>query len=202
MQFVYFCVMKSVRLTDFQLPDQESAFAVRKKYSVYLGNDYTATFTRKRDAKAFLSECNRFLSYQVHQINALYGNCLQEYRRAWPYFAHNKKSMGSSQVAAEYAIKRSIGNISEALERVVMLRGTVNHNKLVFSNINLCIKELQRIISALMELYRSKNHGAVVVVLDGMKKSLEFIRMEIDGFPNQIQVPYPVEISATVLRAI
>ncbi len=194
--------MKSVRLTDYQLPDQQSAFTVRKKYSVYLGNDYTATFTRKRDAKAFLSECNRFLTYQVHQINALYADCFFEYRRSWPYFAHNKKTMQSSMVAAELSIKQSLANVSDALERVVMLKGTINHNKLVFSNINHAIKELQRVFSVLIDLFRSKNHGAILVILDGLRKNLEFIRMEIDNFPNQIQVPYPVEISSTVLRAI
>lgn len=193
--------MKTVRLNSYRLPDLESAFSDRKKYSVYIGNGYSAKFNQKREALAFLSKCSKFLTYQSHQVNACIVSAWTEYRMAWPYFK-NKMDASNDLVAMEFKIRNCIESSMLLLDRCMISNPGPNHNHFVFQNMVNSCRELNRCFIGIQTIHKRRNAGAEIARISGLIQKVDFILNDLQSYPISANHDKAAELFEYVLKVV
>ncbi|RYY83361.1 MAG: hypothetical protein EOO15_21520, partial [Chitinophagaceae bacterium] len=102
--------MKAVHLTTI-LNDEQG-------YCVPLGNGTRNIFPNKKDAKAFLAECNRFLTHKLVELNEIFSRAFLEYRQLWFTLANAKQGKRTNYSADERVIRESLASVELIFDRV------------------------------------------------------------------------------------
>jgi len=190
--------MKAVKIETIIQPIPDSDFINKRKYSVFLGNNYRTIFSSKRDALKFIADTNKYLSVKMHQVNNLYGQTISVYRLCWPYFFHNKKG-GRNRGFDERKCEENIKIVTDQLNRLIA-SPTPNHNAFVWSYFNRAIDCLAEIMDICMELHRSRSNGAEVVICQLILTQLLTVKNELLQYPSNIQTDIEIKVYRSVLK--
>lgn len=166
--------MRRIEIIQIEWPDLASNYLERKKYSVYLGNESRNSFNSLKDAKKFLAETNRFLNNRLHELNYLYGNIYQEYRKAWFYFESDK------------SIEISLIDIFQGIDKSFVLavnkcRGS-NGNHFTFKHLIYICKNLKDIALKLRKLMINRKYYVEVQRLEMFIKALKNVDFELNSY--------------------
>ena len=148
--------MKRIELQAIAAPDELSAYAAHRVYSVRLGNGRKVNFSSSRDAKAFQADTARFLNATMHEVNALLAQALHDYRMAWPAMHGPHLSLRAD---FHGAIRLKLKDAEESLERAAL--GPNGPNRIYFAwkhlgDANHC---LRGVYASLADWYRYKTQG-------------------------------------------
>jgi hypothetical protein len=120
--------MKVIQVGGILPPDTDSPYARHRFYRFTLGNGRILLFSSARDAKAYQAETERWLTGQLHTLNALYAQAHADYRNAWPALAtQGAPAMGN----AEGRMRMALQGAEDALERAA--RGGHGPNRMHFA---------------------------------------------------------------------
>ncbi len=177
--------MKRIKLTNYTPPDKSSVFTENLKYSVSLGNGYSASFANGKEAKAFLAETNRELNNKMYELNLLFGDVIKMYRNAWPYFDFGRKSVVNN---LQGIIKDRVDGVENSFNLLVDRSHFENGNSFVFSHFYSIIDSLKKICSDLSEMYCSKNHPVLMYEADSLNVRLDYIYTSVVIYPQKIEL--------------
>lgn len=182
--------MKQIKINKLSYPDKESVFTDRQFYWVNLGNGVKRKFRNKKEAKAFLAEVSRFLTYKMHEASELFISVFTYHRRAWFYLDHNPGS-GRHSYADWYKMERQnrdkieiIGNMFDVL---YSRHQGENGNYFVFNNFYTIFDAMQCILSNLYALYEPKGMGGTLYELEILHKKVAYCRRTIENYTLEIE---------------
>lgn len=176
--------MKTVKINSLNDPIKESVFKDQKVYSVSLGNGVVKSFGSKVQARAFLAETSRFLTYKLHECNGLYIQVFEAYRLAWFYFDHDKplKDPKARLYASEREIENEINNIRDGLNLIHKRGDWVNGNHFVFSHFTNLLNSMAGICNILQDLYKRRNIAAQVYTCSILNKKIGYCLQTINNY--------------------
>jgi len=125
----------------------------KKCYSIYLGNGHLIHLGSLRTANNYMSEINRFINYQIIDLNENYISVYSDYRRAWLYL--------DPTWTAEYKTIKSltakcISIIDTKFESVFTYTGSnAIHN--IWSTLNLICDNLTTTCNLLINLFLKRS---------------------------------------------
>lgn len=162
--------MKKIHITEIQLPFEQTRskrgdYIKQNLYNVYLGNEVRIYFKQEKEAKAFLTETNRFLNKKLFEINYVFTRifvCYQE--QAWFYLEIEKPDFD-----LENDIEDNIKYTKKMLTLLVQKRGN-NSNHFAFVNMMKALFYIKEIINKLNQLFDSRK----------MYNQLHFIEMQLE----------------------
>lgn len=197
--------MKAIRIKNISLPDKTSAFTDRRRYTVSLGNGITRKFTNKAQAKQFLSEVSKYLTYKLHECNELYITVFGYYRRAWFYFDHNPET-GSHDHATWYKLERSckdnIEMIAAVFDMVYQRHKGENGNHFVFNNFYTILNSMERIIQNINAIYDKKGMYDTKYQLEILNRKVLSCKRTIETYTEEIERQFKEseEIELTIIK--
>lgn len=165
--------MKKIEIIQIEWPDPSSHYQERKKYNVFLGNDSRNYFNSLKDAKRFLAETNRFLNNRLHELNYLYGNIYQEYRKAWFYFDGRDHDLTYNSIFQD---------IDKAFILSVNKCKGMNGNAFTFKHLMFICKNLKEIAYKLRKLMTGKKYYVEVQRLEMFIKALKNVDTELNNY--------------------
>ncbi len=154
-----------------------------KLYSVCLGNGTINNFTSSREASAFLSSTNRFLTQQMYEIRGNFADVWNAYHRAWGLFDNDKKS---SPKADLYNMERScvenLDGVRKSFDLAEKRAGFTNGNYFAFIHFNYAIDRLEETVRILSHVHSNHSDYVGVNAMDVICKRLLYNRNELQNF--------------------
>jgi hypothetical protein len=156
--------MKKVNIRQMGSPDHQSVFTERKKYSVYLGNHSTSLFSNEKKAKKFLTDVNRVMNSKLVDLNMIYIEIFNEWRRCWLALNDNLDNNFNS---VNKMFRMSVNTFS-------------NQNHWAFTHIINISNEFLFIASKLKEYYINNKDFASATIIKSICKRIEIIITDLD----------------------
>jgi hypothetical protein len=169
--------MRAINLFKIELPIKSSHYTKQRMYSVWLGNGAKRYFSNLKDAKAFITETNRFLNDRLHELNYQYGVIFTEYRKVWFYLSDNYETR-----KFEKKIIECFAFIDKFFIQAGTRSGTINGNYFVFNYLFGICEHLVIIIDEIINVLKQRRYSAEEKRVDTFKRQIVFIRSELDGF--------------------
>jgi hypothetical protein len=145
--------MKKIKLTEIKKP-QKGNYIKHNMYSVYLGNSTVEYFTSLKAAKNYLAAANKFLNFNLVQVNDLLAAVYVEYRKFWFSFydknGHNYKKLESDLV---YHLEQANNFINYSWQKSTLPNG----NNYAFMYQFRALSSLRTSVELLQRLTRNKN---------------------------------------------
>lgn len=135
-----------------------------KDYSVFLGNGAKHTFTNIKEVRKFLNETNGQLTEALHDLNSLYADVFNMFRRNWGCF--------DNKFNEERLIVASFNGIDKAMDLIVKRCHFTNGNYFVFSHFNYCFNGLTTILEILKEINTSRSNTPELYEIRSKQKVL------------------------------
>lgn len=157
--------MKKVNITKITAPEQKSIYTERKKYGVYLGNNLKASFSNEKKAKQLLTNVNKALNFALVDLNIIYIELFNEWRRAW--------------FSLPDQIENSFTIISKNF-RLSVSNNYENGNFYPFLHINSICMEALGVCGKLKEYYINNKEYISANIIKSLEKRINFIISQID----------------------
>lgn len=176
----------------------KNSIKVGKSYQVHLGNGTANKFTSKREADAFLSATNIFLTDKLHELHVQYIDVWNSYQNNWFYLNNNRQSNKSNLYEIERNLNEYMQNIQQLLDHSVNRCGYTNGNFFVFINFTKITHCMEAAIRLLAELFGKHSNTNGIAKMDIYLKRVFYARSEIENYGKRSTTRYfkiPVHIS-------
>ena len=181
--------MKRIGIKKYVPPDPQAIYTRDQLYWVYLGNGTRHSFTRKRDALAFLAETNRFLNLKLMECNLMLGELYTEYRHNWPY-------LDDIQLCAR--CQDYFHGITQAMDLLVTRSDWSNGNVFVWLHFNTILSNMLGILDLISDIHQDKNKYAELARAGILKSRINWIRDQLDGYKKEnapVVIDQPVHVN-------
>jgi hypothetical protein len=169
--------MREVRLFKIDLPNKSSVYTEQRTYRVFLGNETKRSFSNFKDAKAFLSETNRFLTEKLYELNYMYSVVFTEYRKVWFYMSDNH-----SIRRIEDKVNESFALIDRGFIQAGDRSGTTNGNYFIFNYFSNICENLITVLELIIQVHTHRNYFGDIKTANALKTRIEVIFKEIQAF--------------------
>jgi hypothetical protein len=169
--------MRAINLFKIELPNKSSHYIKQRMYLIGLGNGAKRYFSNLKEAKAFMTETNRFLNDRLHELNYQYGVIFSEYRKVWFYLSDNYETR-----KFEAKIIECFSFIDKFFMQAGTRSGTINGNYFVFNYLFGICEHLMTIIDEIINVLKQRHYSAEEKRVDTFKRQIVFIKSELDNF--------------------
>jgi hypothetical protein len=162
-----------------------------KGYYVYCGEGLKFNFPSQREAKAFLSQLNRFLTTHLVLLNQRYVNLFSIYR-SYFFIIHESQ-------AYTFSPKKSFDIIDNCFDLAVNRSNSENGAVFTLQHIRVIYNSLQTITGQLLEIAYSRSDTPKIHELNAFKYDIRLIEKAFEDFKFEHDTTF---INQSSLKAI
>lgn len=167
--------MKKIGLKNYSKPDKSSVYTEKRRYSIFLGNGLTLTFTTNKDLSFAMAEINRRLNLILFDLNEMFIECFSEYRRLWFYLPPHTLMSEESKII-------ELNEMLQTRFRIVTERsGWTNGNAFSFKELYLIIDYLLEELNLFVKLRKAKKQYLECGILESKKRMIADARVRLDN---------------------